>query len=389
MANPAILYGAGQALSQLGGYLGANSAAKKRQKMIDAEIKRLTGQLGTDYIDVNGTYNASNRAIINSSAKSGRSIDRSLGLDTGQAQGGIAERLAGQQAGLLGDLRLTNETGKASRDAQLNDRISQLKTTDSGSPSTASLLTGLAGTALNTYGNVSAEKQAKQATQDAVNQAPKPYNPLVNGAFDTGYERGIPLQQGNNNQYEQAIQGFAQQPQELSDYEKAQEARRILDDFGLVSKGFSPYEPKQGKPPTDYVSKIGSQYNSDLADYEKNQSKFLQETQFSENPPQSPYKKPDISQIVSLYNSQMARELGANAPDSVMSQLQQALGISGGNNMSSFSGGVGQQAIMSQLQQDLGGVNNKLSQLEEDYKNGLIDKTKYLAWKKYYESGGQ
>lgn len=159
--NPAAIYGAGKAINQIGSYLGQKSAAQKRQEQIDAEIARLEGKKKEEYLDVGGIFGGYQRQLIEQSAKSGRKIDKILGLDVGQAQGGIAERLAGKTAGLYSDLKLTDETGRQRRDERIDERISGLKMGQPTQPSAGNLLAGLAGTGLETYGGIQQQNQAK------------------------------------------------------------------------------------------------------------------------------------------------------------------------------------------------------------------------------------
>ena len=84
--NPTLIYGAGKAINQIGQFLGAKSAAERRQEQIDAEIKRRSATLGTKFIDVNRIQGAADRARIEEAGKVGR-FEKALDADVGSFVG--------------------------------------------------------------------------------------------------------------------------------------------------------------------------------------------------------------------------------------------------------------------------------------------------------------
>ena len=187
MANPVIVKGALDVGAAIIGGIGANKRRKKRQRAIEKERQRLLKLRGEDVIDVNKITAVGDRAIIEQSAKSGRRIDKTLGLDVGQAQGGIAERLAGKRMGLrAGNIR-ENELLTARRKEDINRRLFDLSLEDDGD-ATLETIGNVVGIAGSTTANVLARNQARDLAQENIDQkirlAPKPALPLTSGEGD-------------------------------------------------------------------------------------------------------------------------------------------------------------------------------------------------------------
>ena len=313
MPNPVLIYETGKALGQIGRYLGGRSQAKRRQNQIDAEIARMEAEKKKKFIDVNGAMSAYDRKAVIDSAKGGRRIDRTLGLDTGRGQGGALENLQSQRLGTLGDLRLKNAVGTATRNNSIDNRISSLKLNTPTQPSTAGLLSGLAQTGLEAYGGITQANNAKadalKLQQNQFNVAPKgTYNP---SSFDTGYANQKPspnlTQRTPYSGY--GIGGnFTQQPQQI----------------------------KPTPPPTDYNPQIFKQFKGIQDNYQKSYDKFYKENgglyyTGANNPDGSPEFKPitkeyygginpapDYQQIFDINNrDRITNELGSNAADSI------------------------------------------------------------------------
>ena len=331
MANPALIYGAGLAVNQIGQFLSANSAAKRRQKQIDDEIARRKKTLGTKFLDVNRIDSAEKRAIIEQSSKSGNRLDRALNIDVGGSQGGIAENLAGQVASSRASNIRTDEIGRANRDAQTEDDIARLKGLDVGKPSTGNLLAGLASTGLNTYGNVSAQNQATEQAQTLSAQK----------IAETKFSQGIATRGS-----ERADEGLQLRQDEFDAKQELLEAQpkfKNFDDLLLFEVGRGTYtleealELKKGgsggtpKAPPDFASQFDKSFGKKVSAFEKNEASFIDDTQFSGDNVTSPYTSPNFDTDFDILRPTIDRRLGAGSADSVRNLLADKYNLGGQN----------------------------------------------------------
>lgn len=268
------LLGIGQGVSLLRDYLNNRSSAKQYNRMSAEEIDRLGKMKKQPFINVNSILSGYDRGIATDSAKQGMRLDKTLGLDVGQAQGQLASNQIGARSKLLGDLRLQNDVGTSNRNMAIDDRISQLRMNKAQTPGFSDLALGLGQTALNTYANNKAQSDAqKQAEKLALlnaNTAPKPvgtmqyendYSPRVD--YNQLNQQGVNQSAGYN--YDNAG-GFDQQqnapkfknPNEYIAYmlQNGQlDLKDYLTKFGTVGGSKSGYKPPT---PTKTSSEVDS-----------------------------------------------------------------------------------------------------------------------------------
>ena len=350
--NPTLIYGAGKAINQIGQFLGAKSAAERRQEQIDAEIKRRSATLGTKFIDVNRIQGAADRARIEEAGKVGR-FEKALDADVGSFVGGALEKSIPERARTRADLILKDELGRTARDFQTEQDIARLKGIDVGKPSTGNLLTGLVGTGLETFAGIESQKQAEAKSLEAFERqqalAPKPVGAPGTQVFDTGYDRNIPLTGSGTARTPFAAQNAVEQS--LSQPQQPQ--FKNFDDLLMFEVGRGTYTLeealalKKGKPDKalpDFASKTFKGLSGTQQSYQKEYGKFFkdQPEQVAGADSATPFRpttredftritgkqEPDLKQIFdATMADEIDRKLGAGAADSVFNQIAPLLGL--------------------------------------------------------------
>ena len=231
--NPLLIQGAATAGKTLFDFFGANSAAKKRQKQIDDEIKRKQGTLGTKFIDVNRIQGAADRARIEEAQGVGRH-EKALNADVGSFVGGALEKSLPERARTRANLILKDELGRTARDTQTEDDISRLKLLDAGQPSTGGLIGSLLGTAGSTYAGIEAGKQAEakalQTQTDKENLIPR-VPTAQDPNYSSGYDRigGAGVSSPNIETLQQNQIPFAPSFQTAPQQSQGQDIRALTD----------------------------------------------------------------------------------------------------------------------------------------------------------------